>query len=231
MKNKTHSMQQQNEDELRFKLPILGDFNAGKTTLVRRYVHGIFYHTIHPTVGADILNNTVTHNGQPVTLQLWDVAGVEGPRSMGPAFCRESAGALIVADNTNPLALQAAESWKEALDEARVWIRGTLEPLPVILLLSKYDLGRCELSDAELDDWCAKHKFKGWLAVSAQDGTNVNEAFERMITLMIEAKTKPQAGSVRSDAPTRWHRLRNAAALMLLGYGVSQLCRLLSDQA
>jgi small GTP-binding protein len=219
-------MQQQNEDELRFKLLVLGDANAGKRSLVRRYVHGIFYHSTRPTVGVDICSKTVTHHNRPVTLQLWEVAVADRFPVMSPAVCRESAGAFIVADITNRVrGLQVAESWKKALD-VRVWIPATLEPLPVILLLNKCELGRCELTDAQLDEWCAKHKFKGWLAVSAQDGTNVNEAFERMITLMIEA-TAPQAERATSSAPTRWDQLRNSAA-SLLGYGVSQLYRLLS---
>jgi predicted GTPase len=93
--------------------------------------------------------------------------------------------------------LKTAELWKQDLD-AKVFVRGTDQSVPAVLLLNKCDLGRCELTDAQLDDWCTEHKFKGWLAVSAQDGTNVNEAFEKMITLMIEA-TKPTSSA---PAPT-----------------------------
>jgi small GTP-binding protein len=189
-------MQQSNE--LLFKLLVIGDLNTGKTCLVRKYVHGIFYTGTRPTVGVDFAIKALTHHGNTVTLQLWDIAGQERFRNMTRTFYQNGVGAVIVADITNPQTLKAAELWKQDLD-AKVFIAATQQPLPAVLLLNKCDLGRCELTDAQLDDWCAKHKFKGWLAVSAQDGTNVNEAFEKMITLMIEA-TKP-TGSAPAPTP------------------------------
>jgi small GTP-binding protein len=187
------------QQERVFKLLVTGDLSTGKTTLVHKYAHGIYYTGTRPTVGVDFAVKTVRRDGELVTVQISDICGQERFRHMTRPFYDNAVGALIVADITNPLTLQAAKLWKRDLD-AKVFIRGTLQPLPALLLLSKCDLGRCELTDAQLDDWCARHKFKGWLAASAQDGTNVNEAFEKMITLMIEA-TASQAGSEPAPAP------------------------------
>jgi small GTP-binding protein len=185
------------QHERLFKLLVIGDCETLKMSLVRRYVHGIFYSGTRPTVGVDFAVKSVSRGGNTFTVQLWDIAGQA--RHMTHTFYQNGVGAMIVADITNPQTLRAAELWKQNLD-ANAFIAATQQPVPAMLLLNKRDLGRCELTDAQLDDWCAKHKFKGWLAVSAQDGTNVNEAFERMITLMIEA-TAPQAGGEPAPAP------------------------------
>jgi small GTP-binding protein len=146
---------------------IIGDFNVGKTCLVRKYVQGIFYTGTRQTVGVDFAIKAVSRDGVPVTLQLWDIAGQERFRGMTRIFYDNAVGAAIVADITDPQTLKTAELWKQDLD-AKVFVRGTRQPLPALLLLNKCDLGRSVLTDAELDDWCAKHKFKGWLAVSAR---------------------------------------------------------------
>jgi small GTP-binding protein len=187
------------QPEVLFKIVVIGDLNTGKTSLVRRYVHGIFYRGTRTTVGVEFAIKAVSRDGVPVTLQLWDIAGQERCSYMTRTFYQTAAGAVIVADVTNPQTLKTAELWKQDLD-SKVFIPGTQQPLPAVLLLNKCDLGRCELTDEQLDNWCARHKFKGWLAVSAQDGTNIYQAFERMITLMIEA-TASQAGSGRAPAP------------------------------
>jgi Ras and EF-hand domain-containing protein len=161
-------------------------------------VAGNFCPGIPATIGVDFAIKTGSRDGVPVTLQLWDIAGQEHSRNMTRTFYRYGVGALVVADITDPQTLKAAELWKQDLD-TKVFIPGTRQPVPALLLLNKCDLGRCELTDEQLDDWCAKHGFKGWLAVSALDGTNVNEAFEQMITLMIATKTL--AGKTIAPAP------------------------------
>jgi len=169
------------------KLLVTGDMNVGKTCLVRKYVHGIFYTGTRPTVGVDFAIKALTYKEKTAQLQLWDIAGQERYRNMTRTFYQNAVGAVIVADITNKATLKAAELWKQDID-AKVFIAGTNNPLPVMLLLNKCDLGDGECgSNAEIDDFCQKNKFVGWMKVSAQDGTNVNEAFEKMVGHMIDA--------------------------------------------
>lgn len=178
-------MQQSNE--LLFKLLVVGDMNTGKTCLVRKYVHGIFYTGTRPTVGVDFAIKALTYKENTCTLQLWDIAGQERYRNMTRTFYQNAVGAVVVVDITNKATLKAAELWKQDID-AKVFVGGTNNPLPVMLLLNKCDLGEGEVgTNAEIEEFVSKNKFVGWMKVSAQDGTNVNEAFEKMIGNMIDA--------------------------------------------
>ena len=83
--------QQQHTSQLRLKCIILGSANAGKTSLLRRYIHGTFEghghdnsitnrrrgRSTNSTLGADYYVKKAVINDNDVFVQLWDTAGKE----------------------------------------------------------------------------------------------------------------------------------------------------------
>ena len=61
----------------KFKICIFGDGGVGKTSLVNRYLTGVFQEHYRITIGADFFVKRINVNGATVTLQIWDFAGVE----------------------------------------------------------------------------------------------------------------------------------------------------------
>ncbi len=57
------------------KICLLGAFSAGKTSLVSRFVHGMFSDRYVTTVGVRIERKTVDVNDHEVDLVIWDVYG------------------------------------------------------------------------------------------------------------------------------------------------------------
>lgn len=49
---------------------------TGKTSLIRKYIHGAFKDEYEVTVGVDFSSKTVVIDGQPVQLQIWDTVVV-----------------------------------------------------------------------------------------------------------------------------------------------------------
>ncbi len=61
------------------------DQGTGKTSLIRKYIHGVFRDEYEVTVGVDFSSKIVTINNEPVQLQIWDTVLMRQP-SAGRIF-------------------------------------------------------------------------------------------------------------------------------------------------
>lgn len=161
------------------KICMLGAFGVGKTSLVARYVHGIFSEKYQTTVGVKIDKKLVAVKGQEVSLILWDLYGEDQFQRVQPFYLRGSSGYLLVADGTRADTLEAAQSLHARAQEV-------LGPVPFILLLNKHDLP-WQVSEAQLDQLRAK----GWEVryTSAKTGEAVEDAFNTLAGRMLEQQS------------------------------------------
>ncbi len=68
--------------ELLFKILVIGELGAGKTSFIKRYVHQFFSEHYRATIGVDFALKVITNwdNETVIRLQLWDIAGQGGQR-------------------------------------------------------------------------------------------------------------------------------------------------------
>lgn len=95
---------------------LLGSQNAGKTSLINRFVHSTFLPpTIQPTVGASFSVTKIVDKETDiiVRMQIWDTAGQERFRSISKLYYRNCQVALLCYDITS----------KRSFDEMGVWLR------------------------------------------------------------------------------------------------------------
>ncbi len=155
---------------IRAKVCMLGAYAVGKTSLVQRYVQGIFRDVYQTTVGVHIHKHETTVEEREVTLMLWDIHGEDDLQEVRRSYIVGSAGYLLVADGTRPATLEVALQ----LHERAISVVGDV---PFALLLNKADLTeRWDLDDDRLDALRAA----GVLVrrTSAKDGSGVVAAFE-----------------------------------------------------
>lgn len=154
---------------VRKKICMLGTFAVGKTSLVSQFIHGIFSEKYLTTIGVKIDKKSVTLDGQPVELLLWDLNGEDRFQRLSSSYLRGSDGYLLVVDGTRKPTLDTALALHERA-------QSLLGDVPFVLLLNKADL--VDEWELEEEDW-AYLKARGWsvLMTSAKTGTRVDEAF------------------------------------------------------
>ncbi|HMV34139.1 MAG: Rab family GTPase [Gemmatimonadales bacterium] len=151
------------------KICLLGAAGVGKTSLVRRYIEGIFSDAYLSTIGVTIARRTVTLGEDTINLMVWDIEGETDRRSLRMRYLRGAAGYLVVADGTRPETLDAALAVQAQVADRR-------PGLPFALLLNKHDLSDrwalpADRVAALADRWPV-------LTTSARTGDSVGAAFD-----------------------------------------------------
>jgi small GTP-binding protein len=84
------------------KICLLGDFNVGKTSLVRRFIEDKFSDRYLSTVGVKVsrksLNVTTDRQRHQLNLLIWDLEGNTKFKSITPNYLKGASGSIIVAD-------------------------------------------------------------------------------------------------------------------------------------
>ncbi|CAG2110011.1 unnamed protein product [Medioppia subpectinata] len=111
--NATQLSQQQ------FKIVLLGEGCVGKTSLMLRYCQNKFTENHESTLQASFLTKKFIINNTRVQLSIWDTAGQERFHALGPIYYRDSNGALLVYDITDPDSLSKVKSWVKELRKIR----------------------------------------------------------------------------------------------------------------
>ena len=159
------------------KICMLGSFAVGKTSLVRRFVEGIYSEAYHTTIGVKIDKKLVRHNDTDVTLMLWDLYGEDEFQKVRWSYLVGASGYLLVADGTRRNTLEKAFGLEQR-------VREEVGEIPFIFVVNKADL----LQDWDLDPAMeAQLSARNWtvLRYSAKTGENVEEAFAHLTRRML----------------------------------------------
>ncbi len=155
------------------KLILTGDFQVGKTSLIKRFVENLFSESYISTIGVEISKKPVVMDEDTkINFVLWDIGGQIA--SMTPyrhRFYEGASAAFIVIDRTRPDNLESVKRWyKEILDSVS-------RNIPVVIVGNKSDLQDEIVITEEEIKIVAKELGFYYILTSALTGENVNEAF------------------------------------------------------
>lgn len=178
------------------KICLIGDERVGKTSLIQRFVHGVYSPAYLRTIGAVVSKRSIPlpkEGNLPVTMNLmvWDVMGRKVFLDLlGEAYFAGVQAVLAVFDVTRP----------ETLVNLRTWVAGVRDisgAVPAILLANKVDLVQERRVSAQEIDPVAKEFGMPWVPTSALTGENVENAFR---DLAVQCR-RNQVGPPRPDYP------------------------------
>ena len=157
-----------------FKVCIVGESGAGKTSMLNRYITGAFLSDYKPTISASFMVSHEILGDHTVTLNIWDTAGQEKYQSMMPLYLRNVDCVVLIFDVLRP------SSW----DYLHKWILeqfGEINPQPLVAVCAnKCDCEQTfdiQIIENELKNGIGEVKTNLFFKTSALTGTNVTTVF------------------------------------------------------
>ena len=161
------------EHPLQFKFIVIGCSGAGKTSILRRLVDNKFVKGTQSTVGIEYFTYITTIEGRTIKMMIWDTAGQERFYTIAKAYFRSALGVILVFDISD----------RKSFDQLPRWLRDARAEADtncsVILVGNKVDLAASRaVSLEEAQKFATEHELS-YIETSAQDNTNIEEAFLR----------------------------------------------------
>lgn len=156
------------------KVCMIGGPGVGKTSLVRRFVEGIFGERYHTTLGVKIDRKVVPVGETDVLLVIWDIAGMEELSTLSRSYLRGASGFLLVADYTRPRTVDLALSLRSTVHDV-------LGDVPHAFLRNKVDLIEEPMPSVP------EHLDAVPLDTSAKTGANVELAFRELAVRLVNS--------------------------------------------
>lgn len=174
-----------------FKVCLIGDGYVGKTSIRRKYLKGGFKASYLPTLGVDFAQKITTFEGVPTYLIVWDIAGQPLFQSLRRRYYEGCSGMILAYSVVDRVSFDNASKW---LVEAHGFM-GELPPL--IVAGNKIDLRPTHaqeetVSTEEGEAFTKRFSEKLntpaiFIETSALTGEKIDEAFAKLIRLMIDA--------------------------------------------
>ncbi|XP_064215429.1 ras-related protein Rab-32 isoform X1 [Tribolium castaneum] len=183
-----------------YKILVIGDLGAGKTSIIKRYVHRFFTQHYRATIGVDFALKVLNWDDNTlIRLQLWDIAGQERYGNMTRVYYKEAVGAFIVFDVTRTNTFESVAKWKSDLDSKVQLSDGS--PIPCVLLANKCDQQKEGLVNHpnKMDEYCKENGFTTWFETSAKDNINIDEAANALVAKILENDTLLNVDSLKDE--------------------------------
>lgn len=175
------------ENDMLFKVLIVGDSGVGKSCLLIRYTDDAFSDCHIATIGVDFKIQTIQMDGKLIKLNMWDTAGQERFRTITQAFYRGTHGVILVFDLTDMDTFTRLPTWLSEIE------RYTQQKVAMMLVGNKADLKDKRVVDFDVAQDYANKLAIPYLETSAKLSTNVEQAF---LTMTAEMKNRVDAGQL-----------------------------------
>ena len=158
-----------------YKIILLGETNAGKTTLFNKFTLDKNSYNYISTITVDNETKTIEYKNKKYSITLYDTAGQERFRSITQAYYHMADGFFIMFDITDEKSLLAVKNWINEIQNSN--------SSKIFLILGNKDDLDNKISDNNINEALGNNKHL-LLKTSAIQNINVKEAIEKIIDLI-----------------------------------------------
>ena len=169
------------------KIIVVGNSGTGKTSFVNKWIKGTFDENYKATIVSEFSYKIFDYKDKSYKIQLWDLAGMDQNICITKIFSKDSHGCIVLSDINDKSTLDKSINWKNTVDETARFLDGT--NIPSILIRNKIDLLENEDNnddEEQMKEFCEKNKFLRCFKTSAKTGTNIDEAMNFLISVIID---------------------------------------------
>uniref|UniRef100_T1IMU1 Ras-related protein Rab n=1 Tax=Strigamia maritima TaxID=126957 RepID=T1IMU1_STRMM len=175
-------------NNLVYKVIVIGNASVGKTAFVRSYIFDNPHLENSATVGVEFMVKTIElPDKSTVKLQVWDIGGQDRSAFLMRSFCHRAHGCVLLFDVTNPPSFECVCHWKRAVEEK--CLQEGRKPIPCILLANKCDLNERHVKFMDIDKLTNELGFICWKEISVKEKLNIEEAMMSLLQAMVTRTT------------------------------------------
>ena len=167
---------QEFKGDYKLKIVVIGDSRVGKTNLIKRFITNTFNQNSKSTLGVEFMSKLYKIKNHIFKIEIWDTAGQERYKSITSVYYKGAKGALVVYDITSKISFNNLDKWMTEIKDI------TSKDIRLMIIGNKIDLK--QFREVTIEEAVVKAKEFGipLIETSALDATNVNKAFNVLLT-------------------------------------------------
>ena len=174
----------QGRTESIFKVIVVGDPAVGKTSLLTKFAKNQFEEKYLPTVGVNIVKETIELKdiNATISLMFWDVAGQPQFYMLHRPYFNGADGMILVFDITRSSTFSNINNWYNSA------VKYGLSGIPRILIGNKVDLKDERKIILPMAEHLSEKLNAPYFETSALTGETVKDVFQKIAELVFEYK-------------------------------------------
>lgn len=183
----THELEQlpESRESYTFKISIGGAGGVGKTTLLHRYLNGVFLSDSAMTIGVSFHTKEINRGGsRNIRLSLWDLGGQERFRFLHESYLKGTMAGVVFFDMTRIETATQVKDW--------VWMfrKYTSPDLPIVLGGTKLDVVNNDIVVDELNIYAMEMLddlgLQLYVPTSSKTGEGVDAIFTYIVDMLLK---------------------------------------------